>query len=48
MSEEALQRIAENKKTQNPALDLAGYDLNTLPSGLWECVWLTELDLSEK
>jgi len=46
MSEEALQRIAENKKTKTLALDLSGCHLNTLPSELSECLWLTDLDLS--
>ena len=47
MSEEALQRIAENKKTRNPALALSKCDLTSLPSELSECGWLKELDLTE-
>lgn len=46
MSELALQRIAENKQTQNPQLDLSYCDLTELPPELSECVWLTSLDLS--
>ncbi len=45
MSEEALKRIAENKKTKNVALDLSDCGFITLPSELSVCVWLTELKL---
>ena len=45
MSELALQRIAENKKTKATSLDLSRCDLERLPSELSEYVWLKELDL---
>lgn len=46
MSELALQRIAENKITQDPLLDLRYCDLTELPPELSECVWLTSLNLN--
>ena len=46
MSEAALQRIAENKLTQNPQLDLSGLDLSHLPDQLADCAWLESLDIS--
>ena len=46
MSEVALQRIAENKLTHNPQLDLSGLDLSHLPDQLADCVWLESLDIS--
>ena len=47
MSEKALQRIAENKKTKDISLDLKYCDLSELPPQLQECIWLKELDLSD-
>lgn len=46
MSETALQRIAENKLTHNPQLDLSDLDLSHLPGPLADCVWLETLDIS--
>jgi internalin A len=46
MSVKALRRIADNKKTKNPALDLSQCRLTALPPELSDCVWLTELNLS--
>lgn len=46
MSDLALQRIAENLKTQNPQLDLGDCGLSTLPKELLACTWLTSLNLS--
>ncbi|WP_446810501.1 leucine-rich repeat domain-containing protein [Methylomonas sp. 2BW1-5-20] len=46
MSEEALRRIAENKLTQSPELDLSHCDLAYLPEQLEECTWLQSLNLS--
>jgi internalin A len=45
MSEKALRRIAENKKTKDPKLDLTNCDLTTLPAELSACDWLTDLDI---
>ena len=45
MSEKALQRIAENKKTRATMLNLNGCFLRDLPPDLSECVWLKELHL---
>ena len=45
MSEEALRRIADNKKTKSPELDLHDCGLTVLPPELLDCVWLTKLDL---
>ena len=45
MSETALQRIADNKKTKNQKLDLSQCDLTALPPELSNCVWLTQLNL---
>lgn len=47
MSEQALKRIAENKLTKSPHLDLTGCNLTELPSELAECVWLESLDASD-
>ena len=46
MSKEALRRIADNKKTKYPILDLSDCDLTALPPELSDCVWLTRLNLS--
>ncbi|WGS84750.1 leucine-rich repeat domain-containing protein [Methylomonas sp. UP202] len=46
MSEQALKRIAENKLTQNPELDLSDCDLASLPDQLEECTWLQSLNLN--
>ena len=43
MSEKALQRIAENKKTKAAKLHLSSCDLTELPPELSECVWLEVL-----
>ncbi len=45
MSEEALQRIAENIKTKAESLDLSKCDLVTLPAEIKVCSWLVELSL---
>ncbi|NOS87464.1 MAG: TIR domain-containing protein [Methylococcaceae bacterium] len=46
MSEEALERIAENILKRSTHLDLSRCSLTVLPPELLECVWLTELDIS--
>ncbi|MEI6408284.1 MAG: hypothetical protein WCR52_02780, partial [Bacteroidota bacterium] len=46
MSELALERIAENKKTKATTLDLGDCGLTELPEALFECIWLEELYLS--
>ena len=47
MSEEALKRIKENKKSKAKELDLSMCDLIVLPKELEELVWLTSLDCSD-
>ena len=44
MSEEALKRIEENKKSKAEKLDLSRLDLKELPKELEELVWLTSLN----
>ncbi|MEO1384316.1 MAG: hypothetical protein AAFV78_13900, partial [Bacteroidota bacterium] len=48
MSELALERIRENKRTQAKRLNLARCGLTELPDELFECVWLEELILSNR
>jgi len=48
MSELALKRIAENKKTKAMSLDLSDCGLTTLPPELGDCIWLEELFLGNE
>lgn len=45
MSDLAIQLIRENKKTQNPFLDLGNCGLTELPDELFDCIWLQRLQL---
>lgn len=45
MSQLALDRIAENKKTKSKILDLGNCGLTEIPKELFDCVWLEELNL---
>ncbi len=47
MSELALKLIEENKKTKNPFLDLGNCGLKDLPNEIFECTWLTVLNLGD-
>ncbi len=47
MSQLALDRIAENKKTKSKILDLGNCGLTEIPKELFDCVWLEELNLGE-
>ena len=46
MSEKALERIAENKRTRDTYLDLSKCDLKLIPEEVGELVWLEILGLS--
>ncbi len=46
MSQLALERIAENKKTKAKTLELRNCDITTLPQELSDCIWLDTLYLS--
>ena len=46
MSELALQRIAENKKTKDKCLDLGNCGLTQVPEEIGELVWLEELNFT--
>ena len=46
MFEQALRRIAENRQSQRPVLDLSGCELETLPIELAAMTWLESLDQS--
>ena len=48
MSELALQLIAENKRTQDPFLDLGNCGLTELPDELFDCIWLEKLNLGRR
>ncbi len=43
----AIERIAENKQTQDKFLDLGNCGLTELPEELFDCVWLENLNLKE-
>ena len=48
MSELAVNLINENKRTQNPNLDLGNCGLiNQIPPELLDCVWLENLNLGD-
>ena len=47
MFEQALRRIAANRQSQSPVLDLSGCELETLPVELVALTWLESLNLSD-
>ncbi|MEJ2154886.1 MAG: hypothetical protein P8X96_06100 [Desulfobacteraceae bacterium] len=48
MSDQALQLIAENKRTQNSFLDLGNCGLKEIPSEIGELSWLESLSLASR
>ncbi|WP_198174837.1 leucine-rich repeat domain-containing protein [Spirosoma arboris] len=47
MSKLAIELICENRKTQDPFLDLGNCGLTELPEELFNCIWLEQLNLSK-